>query len=270
MSHGIKGEAHEMAASSRLRGESTMARPTGAEVASGVARHRGVRIDRYLALAACASAGGLVAAEAGAAIVGSAAGWSVTKSVANSNNSTAATFGAGATHLNSKFNFKARRSTSTQINRSVVIQGFLGGYFGRSRLASGVVVGPTAPPPGPGWRSGQEKCVESVSVGASFYGFNRNWGSLLGTGTVSIRGFVPIRFTIGAGTHYGYFDLEVFRTGIRINSAIGFTLHGWAYNDQAGQSIAMGATPSAVPGGAGLAALAFGAAGLRGRRRSRN
>jgi hypothetical protein len=45
------------------------------------------------------------------------------------------------------------------------------------------------------------------------------------------------------------------------------TVFSWSYDDT-GNPITIG--PTAVPGGAGLAALAFGAAGLRGRRRSRN
>jgi hypothetical protein len=47
-------------------------------------------------------------------------------------------------------------------------------------------------------------------------------------------------------------------------------LLAWAYNDTGGSINAGQVAPSAVPGGAGLAALTFGAAGLRGRRRSRN
>jgi MYXO-CTERM domain-containing protein len=47
------------------------------------------------------------------------------------------------------------------------------------------------------------------------------------------------------------------------------TVSRWAYESTTGTGITT-PTASAVPGGAGLAALAFGAAGLRGRRRSRN
>jgi MYXO-CTERM domain-containing protein len=45
------------------------------------------------------------------------------------------------------------------------------------------------------------------------------------------------------------------------------TVYSWSYDDT-GAAITI--APTAIPGGAGLAALAFGAAGLRGRRRSRN
>jgi hypothetical protein len=46
------------------------------------------------------------------------------------------------------------------------------------------------------------------------------------------------------------------------------TVYSWSYQDD-GSPITIG-PPSAVPGGVGLSALAIGAAGLRGRRRSRN
>jgi len=47
------------------------------------------------------------------------------------------------------------------------------------------------------------------------------------------------------------------------------TITGWGWGAD-GNPIAAGFTGTAVPGSAGIAALAFGAAGLRGRRRSRN
>lgn len=80
-------------------------------------------------------------------------------------------------------------------------------------------------------------------------------------GADSVRGYLGFRFLLGMTQMYGYFDVEVSRTGTGLSSDMTLTIHGWAY--EAGSLT----TPSAVPGGAGLAALAFGAAGLRGRRR---
>jgi len=62
----------------------------------------------------------------------------------------------------------------------------------------------------------------------------------------------------GSAVHFGWLEFTL--------SGGDYTISRWAYESSAGVSIS---TPSAVPGGAGLAALAIGAAGLRGRRRSR-
>lgn len=74
----------------------------------------------------------------------------------------------------------------------------------------------------------------------------------------------------GGSWHLGYFDVTLSNpggTGTAI--ALTLTINGWAHDSVAGPSITIGA-PAAVPVGAGIAALAFGVAGLRGRRRSRN
>jgi hypothetical protein len=84
----------------------------------------------------------------------------------------------------------------------------------------------------------------------------------------SVRGFVGFRFDNGGTDNFGYFDVEWSRDGVGQGSTLTVTIHGWAY-DNSGAAITIGgATP--IPGGTGLAALAIGAVGLRGRRRSRN
>lgn len=87
----------------------------------------------------------------------------------------------------------------------------------------------------------------------------------------SLQGYIAFAISDGASSYYfGYFDVTVSNSGRTGTSSVyTLTINGWAYNSVAGQSITIGA-PAAVPGGAGLAALAIGAAGLRGRRRSRN
>lgn len=77
--------------------------------------------------------------------------------------------------------------------------------------------------------------------------------------------YVGFRTTKGGATHYGWLEFT------RNNATDNYTISQWAYETSAGVRIATpGTAPAAVPGGAGLAALAFGAAGLRGRRRGRD
>jgi hypothetical protein len=97
---------------------------------------------------------------------------------------------------------------------------------------------------------------------------NGSFGDIVIEESGSVRGFVAFRLVDGLDSYYGYFDVEWSRTGTDVGSILSLNIHSWAYNSVAGQSITTGA--SAVPGGTGLAALAVGAAGLRGRRRSRN
>lgn len=70
--------------------------------------------------------------------------------------------------------------------------------------------------------------------------------------------YVGFRAWNGSAVHFGWLEFTL--------SGGDYTISRWAYESSAGVSIS---TPSAVPGGAGLAALAIGAAGLRSRRRSR-
>jgi hypothetical protein len=65
---------------------------------------------------------------------------------------------------------------------------------------------------------------------------------------------------------YGWISFDAFVDPASQNDSIVVTGWGW---DDSGAALAAGIGPVAVPGGTGLAALAFGAAGLRGRRRSR-
>jgi hypothetical protein len=229
-----------------------------------MSRLREQRIDRYLAIAACAGAGGIAATNADAAIVRSDLGWSATVQAPEGSAPFVKTFGPGAGALDNVFEFVAGADNST---RGVAFNSAGPARLVRgSRLASGDTVGSVMP----GAWADAAILVQSVNSGgftaATTYA---QWGQLGGTVGDSLRGFIGFRFTSGADTFYGYFEITVFRTGTDSSSKIGFTVHGWAYNDQAGQAITIG-PPTVIPGGAGLAALAFGAAGLRGRRRSRN
>ena len=92
---------------------------------------------------------------------------------------------------------------------------------------------------------------------------NATWGNeimSLATGATGYIGFrVPVEEP--GNWRYGWIELK--------NVPGTLTVDRWAYESDSNTAIQT-PTASAVPGGAGLAALAFGAAGLRGRRRSRN
>lgn len=73
--------------------------------------------------------------------------------------------------------------------------------------------------------------------------------------------YVGFRAWNGSAVHFGWLEFTL--------SGGDYTISRWAYEDQVGVGLLTPGSPSAVSGGAGLAALAIGAAGLRGRRRSR-
>jgi len=80
--------------------------------------------------------------------------------------------------------------------------------------------------------------------------------------------YLLFQFTDGAAAgNYGWVSFVASDTiGYQTGS---ITITGWGWDDS-GAKIGAGVTASVIPGGTGLAALAIGAAGLRGRRRSRN
>ena len=69
---------------------------------------------------------------------------------------------------------------------------------------------------------------------------------------------------IGKSFYYGWFDYTLTFDGS--GGVQSFVINSWAYNDTADEGILMGQQQSSVPGIGGLAALALGAAGVRGRR----
>lgn len=275
---------HEKAGETDLlaRGSSAkrVTRVTGAVVRIGVDRataaagDRAVRFDRYLALAACAGAGGVGVTEAQATIIRSDAAWSATAAVSGvmTTSNTVNNFGVGGTQL-AGFSIGAAVMGPNRLVR------FGGTYTSDSssnparfrsvmptRLAAGGVVGATGSFLYAGALVGSQMAASNFGP-APYPGA---WGQLGGTVGNSIRGYLGFRFSNdGSTVFYGYFDLTISRSGTDENSSLSVTVHGWAYNSVAGQSITIG-SPAAIPGGTGLAALAFGAAGLRGRRRSRN
>lgn len=75
------------------------------------------------------------------------------------------------------------------------------------------------------------------------------------------RGFLGVRFSENGSDYYhAWFDISVDRSGFPM------TIHGWGLNTDPNESILTGQIPA--PGGAALAVLAAGAAGIRRTRRS--
>ena len=136
-----------------------------------------------------------------------------------------------------------------------------GGRFAvNTTLASGAVL------------SGYSFAAEPSSRFAMFYGnanyvtyidnYNANPNATLEAGTHLI-GFA-YSGDLGQTFSYGWVNYTLsFNGSGGLNS---FVINSWAYNDTADEGIVMGQQQSAVPGIGGLAALALGAAGVRGRR----
>lgn len=76
------------------------------------------------------------------------------------------------------------------------------------------------------------------------------------------RGIVSFKVIDHGNTYFGWIDFE---TQQDANKNAILTIHAWAYSTG---SITAASSPAPVPGVAGLAALACGAAGVRSRRRS--
>lgn len=185
----------------------------------------------------------------------------------------------GDTRFNS-FRAVVRQSTTTTApsrRAALIWQGATNtGYIGVSMRVAGEAIGA-----GDFFRYG---AVVARSTAADFS--DASWGpqyGLLamssGTAAMTLHGYLPFRFVVGgSGANldfcYGYFDITVSRSGTGTGaggttaSSFSMRINGWAYESVANTTIVV--TPLAVPGGAGLAALAFGPAGLRGRRRGRN
>ena len=108
---------------------------------------------------------------------------------------------------------------------------------------------------------------------ATSNGFNSGNAAFAGASPQTSK-YLLFNFQASGSTYYGWIEILATTTGVTgtgpFTSGYSATLGRWAY-DTSGTAITAGQIiTSAVPGGAGLAALAFGAAGLRGRRRSRN
>lgn len=142
-----------------------------------------------------------------------------------------------------------------------------GERFVTGRLATNAVIGS-----GANWSTAilGRVLARSDAAGASWSPVAAGGWSLTADDT-PVRGYLGFEMSDGgSGVYYGWFDISVSRNGLQRGvSKITMTIHGWAYDDTGGSILAGQTTATAVPGGAGLAALAFGAAGLRGRRRIR-
>ena len=243
-----------------------------------VRRDGSTRLGRYLTLASAAT-GAAATQVAEASLVTSDPSWSRTlTATATSSFALATTFGPGAGLLNGKLKmsvtytgpslFGNRRSAfAYAIATSNVAK-----MRGAKRFVAGNIISNTTQIPGLSFTriaaSGRPAAGGSFSpepIGANSLGSWQMTGS-----TGSVQGFIAFAISDGLGDWYfGYFDVTISKDGSQAGSSFSLTINAWAYNGTAGQSITLPGA-SAVPGGTALAALAFGAAGLRGRRRSRH
>lgn len=101
----------------------------------------------------------------------------------------------------------------------------------------------------------------SVQTFASYYfpGYSFYSGTY-GAWQQGQRGFLLFQFFAPGGNHFGYFDISIAANGQSMQ------IHGWSFDDTPGAGVSTIALPA--PGAVGLAALAFGAAGVRRQRRA--
>ena len=91
-------------------------------------------------------------------------------------------------------------------------------------------------------------------------GFYSIYSGTYGAWNQGQRGFLLFQFFAPGGNHFGYFDISIAANGQSMQ------IHGWSFNDTPGGGVSTIALPA--PGAVGLAALAFGAAGIRRQRRA--
>lgn len=236
-----------------------------------------LRRARYRAI----STAGLGAALAGTSLASGAIvtgnnagnGWVIDSMVgAAGGNQTASSFASngsngGANPFN-KMRFKALkydRSPPLRDARTMYFSAVNGGSKALFPVVSGAAINGTAVG---NWGGGGAALIGSATYAGS-------WRKAA-VGVVSATTFfttttfyLAFRFTESSITKYGWARIELTTSGGFRRNLL-FKLQEWAYDDTGASINAGQLTPSAVPGGAGLAALAFGAAGLRGRRRSGN
>ncbi len=272
----------------QITNHATMA-STSAEESTGMHRSRVERLRRYGVTAATATVASAAGGSAFAGIIppdsaasGAAWNWSATAQ----NNAlfpggatirTRSIWGPAGSLLSNNIYMSIRRfinATAAQ-RRDVFLsqKGWNPGVhyvqFGAQAAASGAMINANATGGGAtAWANSQAEVIWSSRAG-SLANTTQAWNALPGNFAGSFwgasgRGYVAFKIEDFGKTYYGWLDIE---TQEDASKNLTVTIHGWAYSTG---SILAGASPVAVPGGAGLAALAFGAAGLRGRRRSRN
>jgi hypothetical protein len=257
---------------------------TGAVVEGGAIADR---LRRYTLVAVSAST---VSAATTAALGGglpptsaaSAAGWNYTHTLLNNQASAPGgafrgtiSWGANGTLLQTNIIPNFARNTSpvlpgrTQFRAFSVSQtpwsaGVDYVYFGAALAIGGAIIDANNTGGGlTAWNNSQLNLMQSnrsgllANTAASWVPVANDPGLLGPSG----RGIVSFKVIDHGNTYYGWIDFETQQDASK--NAI-LTIHAWAY------STGSITAPSAVPGGAGLAALAFGAAGLHGRRRRRN
>ena len=241
-----------------------------------VRRDGSTRLGRYLALVSAAS-GAAATQVAEASLVTSDPSWSRTLTAS----STVArdfvnTFGPGANLLNGNFAMSVTYQGGSSPFRAAfaraIVSTSTGLMGGAKRFVAGDVISNLTQIPG----ANLDRLAASGRTNAGSFSPATIASDSLGSwqmpgSTGSVQGFIPFAFSnwFTGDWYFGYFDVTISKDGIQAGSSFSLTINAWAYNGTAGQSITLPGA-SAVPGGTALAALAFGAAGLRGRRRSRH
>jgi len=246
-----------------------MSDPIGRCASTGPTRGRddaSAQLKNYaIAAGAVATAVGGVTGVSNAAIVtssGSGPVWAGSVNAAGTQSNSA----WGDAFLNNKFWAVVIQAGSTATGARYMTFKNSVGRVHVGRLSTGAVIGAT----GSTLFDLPQGFVKVRSNGGS----NAGWSAQPQTNMTSwsfgtsnaVRGFLAFRLGSTGQFNYGYFDLEFTRSSIAPGSTFAMTFHGWAYESTANQSITISGA-AAVPGGAGLAALALGAAGVRGRRR---
>jgi hypothetical protein len=239
--------------------------------------------SRLLFYAAAASVAGGGAADAAVVDSGTWAGWTGTAggTVGNGPFTDSTSAFGGDTLVDDAFSATVRQATGFGLFRYGRLTASANGEFAVGRRAAGAVIGTSL---------GFQSWSNSGGIAAVSQAQTSNpwqpvagpgWAMSTGTGADSVHGYLAFRIFDGSSAYYfGYFEVTMSRTGtgydsvvsgvpdVGTPSTISMTIHGWAYESVAGQSITIPGA-AAVPGGAGLAALVAGAAGLRGRRRAK-
>ena len=237
-------------------------------------RRDSARVARYLATASAAAAGAAAGSAEAGVVTSASVGWtgwsnSITAvtNVAHTNNNWGVTGDPINTRFSKLIGSIASVATGTRRWRAAKIK-CAGVSINPNRLNTGAVIGAgIAGGFGQyGWLAGS---YGNPNNGVAFSDSNAaafGWLAA-GTGADSQTGYIGFRLvqTGSSDYYYGYFKVTVSRTS-GLFSTLSLSITGWAYESTINTGITIPA-PSAVPGGAGLAALACGAAGLRGRRR---
>ena len=224
------------------------------------------RMARYMAMAGAAAGAVAVGENVNATIVvdASLSGTVVGFSSGNPGPAVSATIAAGV-----KLRFSVQRTafdSKRTVNMAVASGSMLLQDQGQARVRLKTYGQVATGSPG----VSSVDLLQANRVGTySFFGFGNPGNASFSGASPNTSRYFLFNFVQGSSTYYGWFELLAMAAP-QTGGNLTVTLGRWAYDNTGATVFAGQLSGSAVPGGTGLAALAFGAAGLRGRRRSRN